>query len=327
MPAALNMSWRNSNEIHLVRNVGRRTRRFLVYVNPRKDMKSPLSRLSLAERNFDLALRFYDDPGVNADLMDGADYVMSGGLSKFHAAALFFEEIGTSPAYDGYLFLDGDLEFDARQLNHFLAFVHAAGLDLAQPSLTRDSYCYWSVAFHQPRFILRETNFVEVMAPYLSSRAFTAVLPTFKRSISTYGLDLVWPHLIDGPSIGIVDAFQMRHRERVDHASGPFYNYLKSIDVDLDEEERKILEDYGITPEHAHSRRGYFWRKDKSSSTGERLLFSVPLTGIERHTVSRLKIDLSMFLARRAAGQAEERLTRAVAPHLSGSRLQHIARI
>lgn len=320
-------NWTNSPSLELIcsRVQGSTSkRRFLIFVVPRRGAPSPLLRVLNVERNFDIAARFYEEPGVNERLADGAEYVMSGGLSKFHAAALFLDENALHTAYDGYFFLDGDLEFDPAQLNHFLSFVSAAGMDLAQPALTRDSYSYWNMAYHQPGYIFRKTSFVEVMAPYLSRAALSKTRGTFTRSISTYGLDLVWPALIGGSAICVVDAFQIRHRERVDHRSGGFYNYLKSIGVDLDEEERRLLADYGVAAERAHSRTGYFWKQPWPLSHRPPRLVSVPLGGPEKRLRKQFLLDSAMHLARLRPGREEHsegQLEIAIGPHLSGSRI------
>jgi hypothetical protein len=292
------MRWSNSETISVVSQRNSPSRRpFLVFLVPRGDMSSPLLRLEPTDRNFDLAVRFYDEPKQNEAFLMEAEYVLTGGLSKFHAAALFFEACNLQNSYEGYLFLDGDLEFDASRLSKFLSFVHAANLDLAQPSVTRDSYCYWKMAYHQPAFIYRDTSFVEVMAPYLSRAALLKTLPTFKQSISTYGLDLVWPSIIGSGQIGVVDAFQIRHQERVDHASGNFYKYLKSIGVDLDEEERKILAAYNVTPEQAHSLRGYRLKRNRIFAQSPPSLVSVPLQEIEKRSDRQWVIDSYMWMA------------------------------
>lgn len=317
-------AWFNSKALKLIsdRRKGKPSgRRFLVFVVPRKDMASPLLKLGVANRNFDLALRFYDSPGKNEALLRDADYVMTGGLSKLHAASLFLDACGLQNAYDGYLFLDGDLEFDPDQLCNFLDFVRAVGLDLAQPSLTRDSYCYWKMAYHQPGYVFRETSFVEVMAPFLSRAALLKTLPTFTQSISTYGLDLVWPSLVGNTNIGVVDAFQIRHRERVDHASGSFYKYLKSIGVDLDEEERLILEKYGVSAETACSKRGYFWMRRCRLSNKPPELISVALNAPERKTERQMLIDLAIYRARWGSARTERELAAAISPFLTGSRI------
>ena len=284
-------------------------------------MPSPLLQTISEERNFDLAVRFYEETALNEGFLSQAEFVMTGGLSKFHAASLFLESCKLMDAYEGYLFLDGDLEFDATRLSHFLSFVHAAKLDLAQPSVTRDSYCYWTMAYHQPGFVFRETSFVEVMAPYMSRFALSKALPTFKKSISTYGLDLVWPSLVGNKAIGVVDAFQVRHRDRVDHASGSFYRYLKSIDVDLEEDERLMLAEYGVKREQAHSRRGYFWRRQWPLFGGPSALVSVPLGGPEGKTNEQFLIDLAMRAARMRRGRLEAELEKTISPYLSGNRI------
>lgn len=315
--------WTNSSSLEVIKRVpeGVPRKPFLVFLVPDGQKVSPLSRLDPTARNFDIAARFYREPGCNRELLDNAEYVMTGGLSKFHSAALFIEECGLHDAYEGYLFLDGDLEFDARELSCFLSFVHAARLDLAQPSLTRDSYCYWRVAYHRPGYIFRETSFIEVMAPYLSRAALARTFETFTRSISTYGLDLVWPSLIDSSAIGVVDAFQIRHREKVDHNSGSFYQYLRSIGVDLDEEERNILDEYKVTPEHPHSRRGYFWRRRHPLSSRPPTLCSVQLAGPEKASENQFLLDVRMLVARRGNSRIEGELAARIGAYIRGNRI------
>lgn len=320
-------NWTNSPRLELISNRGlsKAKRQFLVFVVPRRGAASPLLQSLLGERNFDIAARFYEAPGLNEPLLENAEFVMTGGLSKFHAAAFFLEECSLAELYDGYLFLDGDLEFEPVALSQFLSFVHAARFDLAQPSLTRDSYCYWKMAYHQPEYIFRETSFVEVMAPYLSRAALSKTCKTFTQSISTYGLDLVWPSLIGSSAIGVVDAFQIRHRERVDHAGGNFYKYLKSIDVDLDAEERQILAEYGVIPEIAHSRRGYYWKKPWAFANRSPRLVSVPLEAPEKSTEKQILIDLSMRFARLRPWReerSEDKLAAEIGPYLSGSQIR-----
>ena len=307
--------WRNDRKLDLIdrsRRSETARRRFLVFLVPHPEMPSPFLASTPHQRSFDLAVRFYANPGCNEALMREADYVMTGGLSKFHAAAQFLSMTGLDAAYDGYLFLDGDVEFEADDMNRFLNLVRAAGLDLAQPSMTRDSYSYWNMTYHQPAFVFRETSFVEVMAPYLSRAALSRTLATFERSISSYGLDHVWSSLLGSKAIGVVDAIQVRHRERVDHVSGKFYQYLKSIGVDLDDEELRVLDHYGVVPEHAHSRRGYFWKTSRPASGASRKLASVPLPGIERYTNRQVLIDLAMKAARHGISRSEAEIGRAI---------------
>jgi hypothetical protein len=261
---------------------------------------------SLGEhRNFDVAARFYEAPGLNEELACDAEYVLTGGLSKLHAAYQFITQYKLESAYEGFLFLDGDLEFKARELSSFLSLVQALGLDLAQPSVSRDSYSYWRMAYHQPRSLFRETSFVEVMAPYFSRSALEKTLLTFPRSISSYGLDHVWPSLIEHQAVGVVDVFQVRHRDRVDHVSGSFYKYLKSIGVDFNDEKIEIMSAFGVSPGRPYSRRGYFWADVGPNPAGARPLVSVPLFGVERFTTTQGVIDWSIRLAHLLPARSE----------------------
>lgn len=313
--------WCNEKTLTILRSpqpYARSGRPFLVFIVPDASAPSSLNAILSKPRCFDIAVRFYGEPGENRALLDHADFVMTGGLSKLHAAALFLEQQDLFETYAGYLFLDGDLEFDAGQLGHFLQIAHAAGLDLAQPSLTRDSHDYWNVVFHQPHFLLRETSFVEVMCPYFSRRALSLVRKTFTRSISTYGLDFVWPRLLPHGRIGVVDAFQVRHRSVVDWETGPFYRYLRTIGVNPKAEEDSILAEHGVRRHQPHSHRGYVVKR--SGSHGRRpQVRSVPLLGLERVNARQSIIDLAFRLASRLAMRNEPYIARRITPLLQNS--------
>ncbi|MFO1131820.1 MAG: hypothetical protein U1E16_07415 [Hyphomicrobiales bacterium] len=302
-------NWGNGRSLELVSQRGGLSttrRQFLVFVVPSGGVASALYGKLDGERNFDIAVRLYEPPGLNEKLLEGAEFVMTGGLSKFHAAALFIAKCNLQEAYDGYFFLDGDLEFDAGQLSQFLTLVHAARFDLAQPAVTRDSYSYWRMAYHQPGFLFRETSFVEVMAPYMSRAALTALFPTFERSISSYGLDFVWPSLLGNGRIGVVDAFQVRHTERVDLESGAFYRYLATLGINPVEEGRRLELEYGIRKVRPHSRRGYIRRNPDGSSP---FIVSVPLPHPERFTRSQAAIDVAMKAFSKGPSRPESELS------------------
>lgn len=301
-------NWGNGRSLDLVshRDSSTAKRQFLVFVVPSGGVASPLCGILDGERNFDIAVRLYEPPGINEKLLEGAEFVMTGGLSKFHAAALFIAICNLQKAYDGYFFLDGDLEFDAAQLSQFLTLAHAARFDLAQPAVTRDSYSYWRMAYQQPRFVFRETSFVEVMAPYMSRTALTALLPTFERSISSYGLDFVWPSLLGNGRIGVVDAFQVRHSERVDFEGGAFYRYLATLGIDPVEEGRRLEREFGVTKVRPHSRRGYIrCNPDRQSP----FIVSVPLPHPERFTRSQAAIDVAMNIFSKGPSRPESELS------------------
>ena len=88
------------------------------------------------ERNFDLALSLYGPPGDAT--FDAADYAFSGGINKFQAARQFIDAARLQ-RYQGFIFLDDDLEMSQSQLSRFFDYCAVRGFDLAQPSLTLDS--------------------------------------------------------------------------------------------------------------------------------------------------------------------------------------------
>ncbi|NDY92349.1 DUF707 domain-containing protein [Ideonella livida] len=116
--------------------------------------------------------------------------------------------------YDAFWFPDDDLAADAHTLNRMFALFHGFGLALAQPALTQDSFYSWDLLLQDPRYVLRHTGFVEVMAPIFSRAALKACLPTFTESRSGWGLDFVWPQLAARGSqraIAVIDATPVRH--------------------------------------------------------------------------------------------------------------------
>ena len=70
---------------------------------------------------------------------------------------------------------------------------------------------------------------------------------TFEQSISSFGLDFAWPMILKNPKIGIVDCIEMHHTGVIDQTNGPFYTYLRSINVDPAAEFEKIMHAYGFS--------------------------------------------------------------------------------
>src|SRR5262249_51489041 len=154
-----------------------------------------------------------------------------GGLSKYHAAKQILERGQLIGKYDGFLFLDEDVEllFD---LSEFFDYCRASNFSIAQPSLSHDSAGTFRGTYHHPAYEARLGNFVEVMAPYFSREFLDAMVESFDTSISGWGLDVFWgSHIHDGRTAAVVDRFIMRHPRAPDLRDGPYYRYLRSIGV------------------------------------------------------------------------------------------------
>jgi hypothetical protein len=198
-------------------------------------------------RNWDLLLSCYSPTSVQ----HVADVVAIGGLSKFSAIKDIYAADGS--IFGGYQFiwfLDDDIELAFADVDAFFAAMGQFDLSLAQPALTADSFMTWPITRHDPDCSARLTNFVEIMMPAFSQRAFQLCVASFDRSISGFGLDFLWPKLLldscPTARIGIIDTVSARHTKPMDVHAGPFYTYLESIGVDFRAEFSEICESFSL---------------------------------------------------------------------------------
>jgi hypothetical protein len=166
-----------------------------------------------ATRSYDVWLDCWCDParwaGEPARVTDGR------GTTKWPriAALVAGEGAADFARYDVVWFPDDDLDIDAAALEEFFALFHRHRLALAQPALAGRENLSHEITLARPAFVLRRTNFVEVMAPAFSREALRACAPTFSESRSGWGLDLAWSSLLRGRPewMAIVDATPVRH--------------------------------------------------------------------------------------------------------------------
>jgi hypothetical protein len=147
--------------------------------------------------------------------------------------------------YGAVWFPDDDVSIDTAGVERMFALVHELGLWLAQPSLDPRSYFSHPVTLTNRSFVVRYTNFVEVMAPVFSREALERCRPTFGESVSGWGLDRVWPRVLGDPRdrVGILDAVPMIHTRPV--GGGTWYASLPASPL---EEEARIAARYGLVP-------------------------------------------------------------------------------
>ncbi len=142
-------------------------------------------------------------------------------------------------AYDYIWFPDDDLECTATAINAFFDACRTYQLELAQPALTPDSHIGVNITVANRAFILRYTNFIEIMAPCFSQAFFRRCWPSFNTSLSGWGLDFVWPRWINRPNkAAIIDAVRIKHTRP---HGGPNYNALKERGVDPEKEFADLL--------------------------------------------------------------------------------------
>lgn len=106
------------------------------------------------------------------------------------------------------------------------AMFKAAGdlsLQLFAPGLHEQSYYAHFIAMRNKRFFARRVGFVEIMAPGFSKSALEKLLPTLDLTVTGWGwgLDSLWPKLLDYEGLGIVDSTPVLHTRPVGQFRDP----------------------------------------------------------------------------------------------------------
>ncbi|HSU06376.1 MAG TPA: hypothetical protein VLI93_12455 [Acetobacteraceae bacterium] len=160
-------------------------------------------------RNWDLCLCTYatDVPQTRSEHR----FHISG--SKFEGLAALLASHDFWLAYDYVWFPDDDLLAHWRDINRLFALCRSHDLALAQPSLQPGSFANHPITLSTDGLLLRFTSFVEIMAPVFSRAALRRAAPTFALNASGYGLDHLWPAMIDAPpnAIAVLDAVSVLH--------------------------------------------------------------------------------------------------------------------
>jgi len=169
-------------------------------------------------RNFDVAVSYFGKD--DAKDFPEARFVHRYRGGKWDGLFNFFRE---NPAvldeYNYFWLPDDDVQSTTADVNRFLDLAARYDLELCQPALDWQSDFSHLITVHNPRFLLRYTNFVEIMIPLLSRKLMKRSLPRMEHTMSGFGLDMVWPEWTSDlrRSIAIVDAIQMHHaRKRAD---------------------------------------------------------------------------------------------------------------
>lgn len=130
--------------------------------------------------------------------------------------------------YTSFFFLDDDIEVSGVQIANLFECFNQLPVQLAQPSLTADSFMSWEILKHKKFSGLRYVTTVELMCPMMKQQALETLLPTFKLTKSGWGVDLIWGKLIPKhfgtKQIVVLDIIQVRHSKPV--GKGELYTKL-----------------------------------------------------------------------------------------------------
>ncbi len=174
-------------------------------------------------RNWDLCLCTYADgvPQTQSEYRVHIPGTKFQGLSTLLASGDFWL------AYDHVWFPDDDLLTSWQDINRLFELCRTHGLALAQPSLSEGSFPNHTITQQVGGLLLRFTSFVEIMAPVFSRAALRRAAATFALNPSGYGLDHLWPAIIDAPpvSVAVIDAVAVLHTRPI----GASYDQHRAI--------------------------------------------------------------------------------------------------
>jgi hypothetical protein len=200
-------------------------RRFLTIVRAGNGSLHPSWLAGCDSRSWDIVVSYFgDDP--NRFRAPDVTRIDSKGPKWPALHALLQAHPELIARYDYIWLPDDDLATDMNTINRMFATCAELRLEAAQPSLTWDSYSTHLVTLRHENTLLRFTNFVEVMAPCLSSVMLSRTLPLFAENMSGWGIDFMWSKLADDPlrGIAVLDTVTVRHTRPI---GGPNYDMLR----------------------------------------------------------------------------------------------------
>jgi hypothetical protein len=220
-------------------------RRNLVLVRVGTQSLHPEWIQSGIERNWDLRLVPYqpiaEPVGLDCEVAEVVPGPKWAGLREFLRTWQGWRE------YDHIWLPDDDLHTDTQAINRMFDVAGGVGLDLFAPALHETSYFAHFSTMRNPRFYGRYVGFVEIMAPGFSRMAFSRLLPTLDLGETGWGwgLDSVWPKLLDYRNVAILDGVPVRHTRPVGEMRDP--DLSRRVVAESDH----LLETYGCRQMHA----------------------------------------------------------------------------
>ncbi len=181
-----------------------------------KSLHNRWQEIPYEDRNYDLLISYFSDeayaefvpePGVDAVLVKGGKW---DGLYK----TLSDRDLDQ---YEYYWLPDDDLDISAQDVNALFEAMRFYGLRIAQPSLSPNSYFSHFVFSQCPGFVLRYTNYIEIMAPCMHRDILKKALPLFQNTMSGFGLDYIWCRWAEAGAFrtAILDEIAMHHTRPV----------------------------------------------------------------------------------------------------------------
>jgi len=195
--------------------------------------------------DFEIFVSYYGH--TEGKFKDKAHYYEAERGLKFPVLAkLLSERRGFFRDFDAIWFPDDDLKANPSTINRMFDLFHEYDLWLAQPALGPGSHVTFSDTYQVVHSKLRYSGFVEIMCPIIGKKALDILAPSFSLSASGWGLDFLWPHLLNYPTdrIAILDETPVIHTRPL--GTGKYYDLCRSMNVDPHNNLSDILKQHNI---------------------------------------------------------------------------------
>jgi hypothetical protein len=197
-----------------------------------------------ANDDFDLMLIEYGS-GLKGYERDCQFYLRSCG-TKYPLTMRAFQQYRKQiREYENIWLPDDDIgEINSDGIRKLFAEFEQSGLQLAQPAVRHHGTSYealWPIK--NARW--HNTNFVEIMCPLFTRRAFERLVFTFRSSVSGWGLDFWWSVLLRPGNLGVIDTVPVTHTRQCNFNS-PLYKSLAKLGINPTDELYSILHRAGM---------------------------------------------------------------------------------
>jgi hypothetical protein len=180
----------------------------------------------------DIAISAYEDISLAAQ--PTYRHLFVGG--KFEGIDHFFQSHpNIIEEYTHFWLLDDDLVVPKSTVMNIIELLKYFSFPLSSPSLAPESYFSWPIMLQNKNFLVRATNFVEVIAPIMSADFLKRALPHFSESRNGWGYEWLWHRLLAEMSepAAIFDCAPVVHTRPVGggvlYKNGPPVNKFKEM--------------------------------------------------------------------------------------------------
>jgi hypothetical protein len=172
-------------------------------------------------RNWDLYLCPFQEIPCQSDLDCIEGKVIPG--PKWTGLRQLLNEWSGWREYDRIWLPDDDILASQETISAMFDAARALRFDLFAPALDESSHYAHYIGMRNERFFARRVGFVEIMVPGFSRSALEHLLPTLDLSTTGWGwgLDSLWPKLLDYRNLGIIDGTPVLHTRAVGQFRDP----------------------------------------------------------------------------------------------------------